>query len=76
MHSDGHRRLIALLIDTRRRAGVTQTELAAALGRYQSFVANYESGQRRIDVVEFAAICAALGVKPWVMLRRWESHDS
>lgn len=45
--------LIALLIARREAAGLTQTELAAKLGEYQSFVARLESGQRRVDVVEF-----------------------
>jgi transcriptional regulator with XRE-family HTH domain len=72
LHSEGQRRLVELLIAARHRAGLRQVELAERLGRYQSFVANYESGQRRIDVVEFAAICDALGVKPSTLMRRWE----
>ena len=41
---------------------MTQAELAAALGKPQSFVAKYENGERRIDVIEFADITAALGI--------------
>lgn len=37
----------------RHDASVTQTELAARLGRPQSFVAKVEGGERRIDVLEF-----------------------
>jgi len=33
---------------------VTQRELASRLGKPQSFVSEYERGQRRVDVVEFA----------------------
>jgi DNA-binding Xre family transcriptional regulator len=44
-----------------------------AAGADQPFVSKCESGQRRIDVVEFAQICAALGVKPSSLLRRWEA---
>jgi transcriptional regulator with XRE-family HTH domain len=51
---------------------MTQAELAKRLGRHQSFVSTYESGQRRVDVVEFASICEAVGVRPSVLLRRWE----
>jgi hypothetical protein len=40
---------------------MTQAEVAKKLRRYQSFVATVESGQRRIDVVEFLAFAAAIG---------------
>ncbi len=40
---------------------MTQAELAARLGEYQSFVARLESGQRRIDVVEFLDLADAVG---------------
>ena len=35
-------------------------ELAARLSKPQSFIAKYEAGERRIDVVEFIAICRAM----------------
>ncbi|MGF6178687.1 helix-turn-helix domain-containing protein [Ensifer sp. 4252] len=59
-----HKALIALLIEKREAAGLTQTELAAQLGEYQSFVARLESGQRRVDVVELLEIAAILGFNP------------
>ena len=40
---------------------MTQAELAARLGQYQSFVARLESGQRRIDVAEFLELSDILG---------------
>jgi transcriptional regulator with XRE-family HTH domain len=43
---------------------MTQADLAARLGEYQSFVARLESGQRRIDVVEFLDLAEALGLDP------------
>ena len=49
-----------MLIDRREAAGITQTELASKLGEYQSFVARLESGQRRIDVVEFIELARVL----------------
>ena len=51
--SPKHKALIALLIEKREAVGLTQTDLASMLGEYQSFVARLESGQRRVDVVEF-----------------------
>jgi transcriptional regulator with XRE-family HTH domain len=37
----------------RKTPGLTQAEVAKKLRRYQSTIANIESGERRIDVVEF-----------------------
>jgi transcriptional regulator with XRE-family HTH domain len=59
-----HKALIGLLIQKREAAGMTQADLAARLGEYQSFVARLESGQRRIDVVEFVDLADALGFDP------------
>lgn len=55
-------KLRRLLIEAREAANVNQTELAKRLGRTQSFVSNYERGQRRLDVPEFILICRALGL--------------
>lgn len=53
-----------LLVQAREAKGITQTQLAAQLGRPQSFVSNYENGQRGIDVIEFIQIAKALGLDP------------
>lgn len=59
-----HKVLIALLIAKREAEGLTQADLANRLGEYQSFVARLESGQRRVDVVEFLDLSEALGLDP------------
>jgi transcriptional regulator with XRE-family HTH domain len=56
-----HKALIGLLIAKREAAGMTQAQLAERLCEYQSFVARLESGQRRVDVVEFLELAAILG---------------
>lgn len=53
-----------LLAEARAKAGLTQMQLAEKMDRPQSFVAKYEGGERRIDVVEFCEIAAALGADP------------
>ncbi len=50
----------AALAAARDRAGLTQAELAKLLRKPQSFVSNYERGQRRIDVLELLRIVDAL----------------
>ena len=51
-------------MQARHRVGLTQVQVATALKRPQSFVSKYESGERNLDVVEFVAVCKALGVSP------------
>jgi Helix-turn-helix len=50
-------------------AGLTQHELAKRLRRPQSFVAKYEGGERRVDVVEFIEICKAIEADPRKLLK-------
>jgi transcriptional regulator with XRE-family HTH domain len=45
-------------------SGMTQRDLADRLGKPQSFVSAYETGQRRVDVQEFIAITQALRIGP------------
>ncbi len=59
-----HKVVGAGLASARRRAGVTQQELARRLGKPQSFISAYENGQRRIDLLEFLRITEALKVNP------------
>ena len=59
--SPRHQHLIQLLATKRESAGLTQVDLARVLGRPQSFVSKYESGERRIDVVELIEITEAIG---------------
>jgi len=58
-----------LMIEARDRAGLTQGKLAKRLGKHQSFVAKYEGGERRIDVVEFLKISRAIGIDPVRILK-------
>ena len=48
----------------RKAAGISQEQVAELLGEHQSFVSRYETGERRLDVVEFLAVAAALDVDP------------
>lgn len=54
--------LLSLLKNARVEAGFTQVQLAKKLGEPQSFVSKYESGERRIDVLELRQVCRACGV--------------
>ena len=64
-----HERFRALLIEARKRAGMTQVELSKKLRRPQSFVSKYENGERRLDVPEFLEVTEALGADPQRLLK-------
>ena len=55
--------------EMRMDAALTQAELAARLNRPQSFVAKYENGERRLDVVEFIEVAEAIGFDPAEFVR-------
>lgn len=54
-------RLRELLIEARKQAGLTQTDLAKKLGRPQSYVADVERGERRVDITEYIALADVIG---------------
>jgi transcriptional regulator with XRE-family HTH domain len=60
--SHGQLKLQELLRQHRAAVGLNQTALAKKLGRPQSFVSKYESGERRLDLIELHQICQALNV--------------
>lgn len=64
IHSVEYKLLTGLLIQARKKAGLTQQQLADKLGRPQSWVAKTEGGERRLDVIEFVQVMNALGTKP------------
>ena len=68
MHTNEYRSFAALLVKARERAGMTQAEVAARLGKHQSFVAKYERCERRLDVIEFVQVCTALNPPPYEVL--------
>jgi transcriptional regulator with XRE-family HTH domain len=70
LRSPQHRELLKRLTKARKNAGLTQQEVARRLRRHQSFVAKYEGGERRIEVVEFVQICRAIGASPEHLLAK------
>lgn len=70
--SPEYRRFCRLLKDAREEAGITQVALAKRLRKYQSYVAKYESGERRLDVIEFVRICRVLALDPAKVMGRLE----
>ena len=62
-HQRRRRALVGgVLRDTRVAQGLTQVDVARRLGRAQSYVSKYETGELRVDLVALYEICAALDV--------------
>lgn len=60
---ENREKLRELLKDLRKNeADLTQKELSELLGKPQSYVSKYETGERKLDYVEVTDICKALGV--------------
>ena len=73
---DLYEQALKQLVAARKKAGLTQAEVAKALDRPQSFVSKYESGERLLDVAEYLAIARILGSDPIRMLRAAEGLGS
>jgi transcriptional regulator with XRE-family HTH domain len=73
IYSAEYQRLCAVLRELRREAGLTQVQVAARLDVPQSFVSKYESGERRLDVIELRHVARVLGVSLQIVLERLET---
>ena len=62
IHQPEYKHLLLALIKARKDAGITQQELAETLGKPQSYVSKFETGERRLDIIEFLAVTDAIGV--------------
>jgi transcriptional regulator with XRE-family HTH domain len=62
------------MIAARKKAKLTQVAIAKSLNKPQSFVAKYENGERRLDIVEFLIIVRAIGVDPGDIIRTVEQE--
>jgi transcriptional regulator with XRE-family HTH domain len=58
-----------LLINSRKKVNLTQEDVAQKLSKHQSFVSKYETGERRLDVIEFIEISNALGINPLEIIK-------
>jgi transcriptional regulator with XRE-family HTH domain len=61
-----------LLRQVRLGAGLRQVDMAEKLGQPQSFVSKYESGERRLDLLELRQVCRAVGLSLAEFAERFE----
>lgn len=69
MNVDANRAIGRCLKETRVRQGYTQSQLAGALGRPQSFVSKIESGERSLHLSEIFDYARALDVSIGRLMR-------
>ncbi len=57
-----HQVLLDLVKEIRKESGLRQQDLADKIGEPQSFISKYESGERRLDILELKQLCEAMEV--------------
>lgn len=62
-HEPAYRRMCMLLKQWRGAAGLTQRALAQRLGKPHSYVWKVETGERRIDPIEFIDWCVSCDLR-------------
>lgn len=65
-----NKRLEKALTGARKAKGLTQIDVAKRLRKPQSFVSKYETGERKLTVGDFVAVCEAIGLDPAEVLER------
>ena len=68
--TEGNEALAELIKNKRKEAGLTQTQVAKAFGQRQTWLSHLESGERRIDVVEFVRLSEVIGFSAVEELRK------
>lgn len=64
--------LQSLLRQLRMDAGLRQNDIAKALGKRRAFVSDYETGARRLDLLELREVCKLNGISLDVFVRKFE----
>ena len=60
IHTARYQALRQLLVAARKRAGLTQEQVAVRIRRPQSYLSKVEHGDQRLDVVEFLELAEAI----------------
>lgn len=76
IYSEQQEALVKLLRQIRIEKGLTQLDLANILGQPQSFISKYESGERRIDLIELKFLCNAFGISLIDFVNRFEGEQN
>jgi transcriptional regulator with XRE-family HTH domain len=72
IHNPRYRSLVAFISDTRKRQGLTQSELGQQMRLSRQTIQKIESCEVRLDLVRYVALCRILGLKAGPLLGRLE----
>lgn len=61
-HTPEFEQFVAMLREARAASGLSQMQLAKKVGRDQSIVSRWETGELRMDLVQLRDFCRAIGV--------------
>ena len=64
-----YRAIVGVLVKRRKDAGISQWDVARALGIDQSRVSKIERFELRLDVVDYVRFCEAIGLDPCKALK-------
>lgn len=73
LSSSKQRVFLELVRQVREEAGLRQIDVAERLDQPQSFVSKYESGERRLDLLELELVCEACETDITQFVRRYEA---
>lgn len=73
LYTENQKKLQALMRELREGANLRQEDIAEALDVPQSFVSKYESGERRLDILELREVCAVWGLTLTGFARKLEA---
>lgn len=68
--------LLDYIREARLRSGFRQKRISERLGKARGYLYKVESGQRRLDVVEFVQLCRAMDLDPVVALKEYLEHEA
>lgn len=68
VHHPKYKALQAVLVEMRRQAGLSQTQLADRLGVGQSYISKIERAEAYVDVFVYVDWVGACGVRPGLAL--------
>ncbi len=65
-----------ILREARERRGISQEKIATVMGISRSYYSKLERSGRRIRIGHLADWCAAMGVSPMFILKKWAQSES
>lgn len=76
IYQSNYAKFIEAIVLARKKQDLTQAQVATALGKPQSYIAKIEAKDRKLDIVEFVALCEAINQAPCELIKFLQSDVS